>query len=244
MPQTSSAQHRSKNAAAQPHFYHSPRRGGVRQMHGIWRWGGSDCASLCAACTALLLFAFPAQAEDASAALTRLLASFTTLTADFTQQTPGADAEAQQGRLWLQGPNKFRIESVPPLSQTVVSDGESLWRYDLDLEQVVITRLDSDAAEVPVLLLAANADLLARRFHVESYGKGAQQAFVLTPKADEPLQALTLVFSDGRPKSLTLEAMPQGRTQIDFSAVHLDPPLPKAIFTLESPPTTDIIDSR
>lgn len=195
----------------------------------------------------------PASAQQAAAReLAALLSSFTALKAEFRQRTPGRDQEEQRGVLWLQRPDRFRIESGPPLSQTVVSDGANLWRHDRDLEQVVVSRLDAETAEAPALLLAGQAEALMQRFQVAGFGEGGGEGegdggtrtFVLRAKGEETVQELALVFVDGVPKAITLEARMQGPTLIEFAQVQLDPPLPPDAFRFAIPDGVDVIDAR
>ena len=183
-------------------------------------------------------------APDAAQALARLLDSFASLKADFTQTAPGLEQGEQAGRLWLQKPGKFRIESGPPLSQTVVSDGAHLWQHDLDLEQALVAPLPTDPAEAPALLLAGKAAALTARFAVEAHGELPLQTYLLRAKGGEAVQELTLVFAGGRPKAIVLEAGMHGRSLIEFSAVQLDLPLPESLFDFTLPEGVDLIDSR
>lgn len=91
--------------------------------------------------------------------LIELLAGFTAIRANFVQKESRGDT-VQTGSFVLSKPNRFRIESSAPLSQTMVSDGESLWTYDRDLEQIIINSLDTRAAEIPMLLLQPNPENL------------------------------------------------------------------------------------
>ena len=197
--------------------------------------------------------AAPAQDQEAARELAALLSSFSALKAEFRQRTPGRDQEEQRGVIWLQRPDRFRIESGPPLSQTAVSDGALLWRHDRDLEQVVVSRLAAEMAEAPALLLAGQAEALMQRFQVADFGEsggggdeseGGRRTFVLRAKGQEAVQELALVFADGRPRAITLEARMQGPTLIEFEQVQLDPPLPPDIFRFAPPAGVDVIDSR
>ena len=59
----------------------------------------------------------------------------------FFEQSMGGSDKSVTGHLLFQRPNLFLMEISPPVSQSITSDGESLWTYDKDLEQVVVKDL-------------------------------------------------------------------------------------------------------
>ena len=71
----------------------------------------------------------------------------------FFEQTKRGSDERFSGKLLFQRPNLFRMEISPPVSQLISSDGESLWIYDKDLEQVVVNDLTDSLAEMPFVQL-------------------------------------------------------------------------------------------
>ena len=71
----------------------------------------------------------------------------------FFEQGMGDSDKSVTGQLLFQRPNLFRMEISPPVSQLITSDGESLWTYDKDLEQVVVKDLMTALAEMPFMRL-------------------------------------------------------------------------------------------
>ncbi len=77
--------------------------------------------------------------EEVVAAVEAVYAGIADLKADFTQQafnkSLGQTIKAE-GTVYLKRPGKMRWEYRAPSPQQIVSDGQSLWVYTLDLNQV------------------------------------------------------------------------------------------------------------
>jgi outer membrane lipoprotein carrier protein len=76
----------------------------------------------------------------------------------FTQKTTYTDSNEttlSTGQIWIQGPDKMRWEYQLPEKQLLVSDGQTLWYYTPDLNQVMVGKIkDIKEARVIVNLLA------------------------------------------------------------------------------------------
>ena len=103
--------------------------------------------------------------SDVGGELQRQLSDISSMKANFLQTTFDTNdqiVQKSEGRLWLGGNAKFRIETNIPFEQTLVSDGRSFWTYDIDLQQVVIKPLETDIQKVPILLFGnQNQELLS-----------------------------------------------------------------------------------
>ncbi len=90
-----------------------------------------------------------------------------TLVGDFEQRIDdeyGQMLSTSSGRFALQKPRLFRWEIQTPGRQTFVSDGESLWQQDFDLETSSVDRLDPSSS--PLELLMASEGALTTRFAI------------------------------------------------------------------------------
>ncbi|NND36106.1 MAG: hypothetical protein HKN81_03125, partial [Gammaproteobacteria bacterium] len=73
-----------------------------------------------------------------------------TITADFRQQIVDRDLEPiddSSGRVILKKPGRFRWDYREPYERVISADGERVWLYEVDLEQVTIRRLDAGLGE-------------------------------------------------------------------------------------------------
>ena len=114
-----------------------------------------------------------------------------TLVGDFEQRIDdehGQRLSTSRGRFALQKPRLFRWEIQAPGKQTFVSDGESLWQQDFDLETSSVDRLDH-ASSSPLELLMATEGALTSRFDISR----VDGVLTLVPKEEGDLfESVTL----------------------------------------------------
>ena len=110
---------------------------------------------------ALLGFAsFSLQAATEQVAierLTTLLNQAQTISGRFSQLTldgSGTQLQETSGEMALKRPGQFRWHTDAPMEQLLVSNGEQIWLYDPDLEQVTIQKMDQRLTHTPALLLS------------------------------------------------------------------------------------------
>ncbi|MCO5787585.1 outer membrane lipoprotein carrier protein LolA [Pseudomonas sp. G11-1] len=200
--------------------------------------------------TAVCLAALPlaALADDQAEAaerLNELLSRAQTMTGGFSQMTlssNGANLQETTGTLALKRPGMFRWHTDPPLEQLLVSDGERIWLYDPDLQQVTIQAVDKRLSHTPALLLSGDVSQLQESFDID-WSKGSSvQDFTLTPKdADSMFDSLRVSFSDGVINDMQMSDPVGQRTNILFRNVELNAPLDDAQFTFEVPDGVDVI---
>jgi outer membrane lipoprotein carrier protein len=106
---------------------------------------------------ALIASAAHADALDALREFTRDVKSGrTTFTQVVTsgQTTDGAKKKTSSGSFEFARPNRFRFVYAKPYEQVIVGDGESVWLYDVDLQQVTVRAMDQALGATPAALLA------------------------------------------------------------------------------------------
>lgn len=183
----------------------------------------------------------PAHGQSPSDELVLLLEAMHSFQARYEQL--GQD-EAQSGELWLQRPNRFRITVNPPLSQTIVSDGQSMWIHDLDLEQVIISNLEDVDENIPLLLFAGDPGQFKDSYEVEKFATGTQVWFVLKAVEDNPaIVGVTIAFEEELPTRLTFQTAMKQTTVINFFETS-DDETDVALYQYAVPDGIDIIDDR
>jgi outer membrane lipoprotein carrier protein len=93
--------------------------------------------------------------------------------ATFTQTVADSSGQISQqasGTLQFLRPGKFRWTYIKPYEQLIVADGEKLWIYDKDLNQVTQRKLDKALGSSPAALLAG-ADDIEKYFSLNALGK-------------------------------------------------------------------------
>lgn len=143
---------------------------------------------------AMVSFADPL-AEDVA----ERLMPYQSFSATFEQQVKGAQGEVISelaGRLALVGQERFRWETEAPFRQLIVADGEVLWVYDPDLEQVQVRPLTQAMNASVASVLSANADALKRSFEIGQSMEGDLTVVSLRPRAtDDVTRLIQLRFS-------------------------------------------------
>ncbi len=196
----------------------------------------------------LLSFTTSVHAEDVEI-LSQYLQGMNGISGEFVQHTfdgKGTLLQTQQGQLSLKRPNKFRWESQEPFAQLLLSDGETLWQYDEDLEQVSIQKLDQRLSVTPALLLTGSVENIDAEYDV--YGEKLQDEyhFVLIPKGDETLfDRLRLEFDKNRLLSRMIIKDEVGqKTTVQLLNVKKEQNMKSSLFTFDIPPGIDVIRSE
>ena len=186
---------------------------------------------------------FASEQLGPDARLVRVLGGLQTLHAEFSHEA--GPAQTQTGEIWLRKPGLFRVETGAPMSQTIVSDGVSMWTHDRDLEQVIISPLNTRVDEMPILLFSGEPEAIAQNYTIEFFEGEQIQRFLLTPiDSTSLITKLVLSFQDNQPISISVENAMQERTTIKLSNVGELVDLTEQMFTLQVPEFADVIDDR
>ncbi len=176
------------------------------------------------------------------------LAAISTITASFEQITRDestSDATSYDGRLWIEKPNRFRVNTRSPSQQTLVSDGTDFWSYDADLEQVVISKLNQDLNQVPILLFSSDIASIEDAYDISGYSDEKAEHFILEPLSDTSLfQSLTLSFQSGNPVSIRINAATGQTTTVLLTDIVLNAELSPDQFIFVATVGADVIDDR
>lgn len=189
-----------------------------------------------------------AQADDQAAVqkLTQLLSQAQTITARFSQITvDGSGSTSLQetsGELALKRPGLFRWHTDEPQEQLLVSNGQQIWLYDPDLQQVTIQKLDQRLTHTPALLLSGDVSQISQNFAISFKEAGDVVDFTLKPKAKDTLfDNLRLSFKRGVINDMQLIDSVGQRTNILFLGVKMNPAVDPKQFTFEVPAGADVI---
>lgn len=215
------------------------------------RWVFRHGAALILLSWSILVSGGPALAaatESAAQALSRLLEPVSSFQSAFQQTVVSPQGQTLQdvnGVLKAKRPGLFFWQTEAPLAQTLVSDGQTVWIHDPDLEQVTIQPLDQQVASTPALLLSGEVGSIEEAYTVERIaGIGGESAedFRLLPKAPDALfDTLTLHFVGETLQAMTLSDSFGQKTLLRFVSPERNPPLPDADFRFEIPPGADVI---
>jgi outer membrane lipoprotein carrier protein len=148
------------------------------------------------------------------------------------------------GKFSLARPDRFRWEYITPYMQTMVSDGQTFWFYDVDLAQVTKRRAAEALQGTPALLLSGGPQL-AEQFNLSSVGQKDGMAWVrLLPKSTEgDFSEIRLGLKDGLPRTMELRDSLGQYTTIRFSDIRINPGLKAGHFSFQPPKGVEIVDA-
>lgn len=200
----------------------------------------SDCAA--AWLLALAVTGSPWAADSTAERLRSYLRSTHSLVADFTQVTvdeAGNQDPPSKGVFSLQRPGKFRWDYTEPYAQEIVSNGDKVWFFDADLEQVTVKRLDEAIGSTPALLLSGDMTL-EENFTLEGLGSGRIK---LSPKSgDSSFTQIILGFDEQVLKSMELSDKFGQTTRVSFSNIRANQRLEAARFEFRPPKGVDVFE--
>jgi outer membrane lipoprotein carrier protein len=81
-----------------------------------------------------------------------------------------ARSKTSTGQFSFVRPTRFRFDYIRPFPQVIVADGQTLWLYDADLEQVTARKQSQALGSTPAALVATAVDVvsLQKEFNLEA----------------------------------------------------------------------------
>ena len=177
-------------------------------------------------------------------ALRSLLEPIRSLSAEFNQQVTDASGfvlDSSEGLFEVAQPARLRWQITAPLEQQIVTDGNLLWLFDPDLEQVVIQTFDRNIAATPAILFSGDLDQLDSAYFIRRQAEGL---FSLQPEEVGTLfSRLEISFAGSQPAALAITDSLGQVTTIKFSQVVLNPPVNPDRFIFKIPEGIDVINN-
>jgi outer membrane lipoprotein carrier protein len=221
-------------AFARPHRLKPlPASVGRQQMVGL-------LGLLCGLCA---LAPAPAQA-DPLAALDAFVRDARTGSAEFIQTVTspdGARRRSSSGTFEFSRPNRFRFSYTKPFEQIIVADGQRLWVYDPDLNQVISRRQSSALAASPAALLAGAQLDRDFKLSAEPAREGLEWVQAIPKQADGGFQSLRIGFRNGELAAVDITDSLGQRSLLQFRDLKLNRPLPADRWVFTVPKGADVI---
>ena len=193
---------------------------------------------------AALAFASAAHA-DAVETLRSFVRDVKSGRAQFTQTVTspdGAKKKTSSGSFEFARPNRFRFAYAKPFEQTIVGDGEKVWIYDADLNQVSSRKLGQALGATPAALLAGGG--LERDFDLAALpAKDGLEWAEAKPKAkDGAFQSVRVGFKGPDLAALEIVDSFGQRSLLRFSAFAPNVAIPAETFRFIVPAGADVIE--
>jgi outer membrane lipoprotein carrier protein len=189
----------------------------------------------------------PARA-GAVAALREFLLQTKTARGEFTQQVTRGQAQAappSSGTFFFERPGKFRWIYARPYEQVLVADGERLYLYDKDLNQVTVKKVTAALPASPASILFGGSEF-ERDFVVTEAGTrdGVEWLKAVPRTKDSQFERIEIGFRDGAPAAMVLVDSFGQVSRLAFSRFERNAKLDAQLFRFVPPAGADVLEER
>ncbi len=165
--------------------------------------------------------------------------------ADFHQVVTDKQGHKTQdvtGVMQLQKPNKFRWDYNKPFVQQIIGDGEKIWLFDPELNQVTVRSFTKATGSSPAALLAGGKEMERSFVIKDASRKGTLEWVLAVPKVGETgFERLFLGFKGDALMEMELHDSFGNRTAIQFINVVRNPKLSADLFKFTPPRDADVL---
>jgi outer membrane lipoprotein carrier protein len=148
-----------------------------------------------------------------------------------------------KGKMWIKRPGLFRWDYDPPEAQEIVGDGERVWIYDVELEQVTVRNQQAALGRTPAILLSGTGDLEQNYAIIDIGTQGRFDWVNLVPIDEESgFTEIRIGFEDNRLRLMELLDNLGQRTRMSFIDLKENEPIPDSAFDFVPPAGVDVID--
>jgi outer membrane lipoprotein carrier protein len=192
----------------------------------------------------LTLLSSVSLAGEGRVLLDRFLTETQTMSANFKQTLKASDGTLLQessGEFYLQRPGKFRWNYTEPYPQEIVSDGDNVWIFDVDLEQVTVQKQDQGHNNTPMALLQNRQNLEdAFEIHERGSDSGLHRIELLNKKDDSDFNRVMIGLDQKGLRYLQLHDQFEQTTYIYFTELRSNPELDGGLFEFIPPEGVDV----
>ena len=176
-----------------------------------------------------------------------LLRDITTISADILQliiESDGGVLEETEIKMLLKRPDRLYWETVSPFQELVVTNGQVLWNYQPDLEQVTIEDWDSEDSELAAQLLNGRTETLSNDYYVAMINADDNKSFELSPKMSDSIYDLvTVSFIDDVLDMIHLDGRNGEQTVWQFNNLVMNSLIENNSFEFEVPDDIEVVSN-
>jgi len=169
----------------------------------------------------------------------------------FTQVVSSPDGKRRrksEGSLEFKRPNQFRFAYRTPTEQLIVGDGQQVWLWDEDLNQVTVRPMGEALGATPAALLSGNSldkDFTLKNVPATAGGASQESGWEwveATPRSHEgQFRWVRVAFQSGVLKALEIQDSFGQRSRLDFPDFQSRVDLPPARFQFKPPAGADVL---
>jgi outer membrane lipoprotein carrier protein len=176
------------------------------------------------------------------------LQSTQSVRADFDQKVTdraGKPVQQSKGSFVLLRPGRFRWTYAKPVDQLIVGDGQRVWIYDRDLNQVTVRKLSKALGSTPAALLAGSSDV-EKAFELSEAGQqGGLEWLEAKPRDREAgFERIRMGFDVAGVKAMELTDHFGQTTVLRFSGLERNPKVDAAEFRFTPPKGADVLGEQ
>ncbi|MFZ4076732.1 MAG: outer membrane lipoprotein chaperone LolA [Legionellaceae bacterium] len=183
-------------------------------------------------------------AESASWLLQKKLTHLQNMRAKFTQKVYAKEhvLSSSSGTMALQRPGRFLWETQEPAVQKVIADGQRLWVYDVDLEQVTVSTQKKSLGSTAAMFLSEDKSSLDRDYTIQVKDSGQDTVFDMQTKSlQSNIQRVVLRFRGDVLRGMDLFDQMGQRTHIVFIQPEMNHVIPSHVFQFKPPKGVDVV---
>lgn len=174
------------------------------------------------------------------------LANIKSVSTEFVQKLYTTDSNKPQiteGKLFVAGGDKFRLEYTKPYQQLYVANGKEFLFYDVDLEQITIKPQPEELANTPAMILS-NPIVFIKKYFVKANSESDQEEYVLSARSDtSAYNKILLSFKNDRLTTMVIEDSFGQETELEFKNIIYNKRIPESTFNYKPPAGVDVIRS-
>jgi outer membrane lipoprotein carrier protein len=167
---------------------------------------------------------------------------------EFTQtlqrkSATGKTPPVSSGTFVFARPGKFIWTYQKPYEQVLQADGETMYIYDKDLNQVTTRKLGNALGSSPAAILFGSNDLEKNFTLAEAGARDGLEWLTATPKAkDTTFEQIGIGLKDGVPQAMELKDAFGQTSVLKFTSFQRNPSLGATHFKFEAPKGADVVN--
>jgi outer membrane lipoprotein carrier protein len=170
------------------------------------------------------------------------------MSAQFEQKVvdrSGRLVQEAKGRFVFQRPGRFRWTYDKPVDQLIVGDGQRVWIYERDLNQVTVRRMSSALGSTPAALLAGSGDV-EKAFDLSDAGErdGLEWLEARPREREAGFERIRMGFSATGIQAMELTDHFGQTTFLRFFNLSRNPKVDPSEFRFEPPKGADVLGEK
>jgi outer membrane lipoprotein carrier protein len=167
---------------------------------------------------------------------------------NFDQQVrdrAGTLVQESKGSFVFLRPGRFRWVYSKPVDQLIVGDGERVWIYDRDLNQVTVRRMSKALGSTPAALLAGSSDIEAA-FELSDAGEreGLEWLEAKPREREAGFERIRMGFDVSGLRAMELTDHFSQTTRLRFTDLVRNPKVDPADFRFTPPKGADVLGEK